>query len=296
MKVEIKKLDKLKRVIKVDIEGETFLKEKENIYKELSKNLKVPGFRPGSAPLEILEKYHSKTLKEEFLKRALPLYYQQALEANKLMPAGLPRIYDVDLDKKSLSFSAELDVRPELELEASDYKGITIKDKKIEVGEQEIEKVLTNLKEGVKKVVSKDLTDEVLARWAGYPSVARLREAIKAEIFVEKLRQRRLGIDNQISQHLPKRLKVDVPKSEVEQHHKDLVNQEIYNLRINGVPEKDIDKYKKDIEEKIKPLAEEQVRLSYIINAIAKKEGIEAEKNLGEVVLGFILSCAQYQE
>lgn len=295
VEVEIKKVDKLKRIIKVSLNGEDFIKERNDAYIEIGKNLKVSGFRQGSAPLEILERNHGKVLKEEFLRRALPLYYEKTLKDNNLFPAGLPRIYDVEFDKKSLKFSAEFDVKPELEIEDSDYKGIKIKDKKLEIKEEEVEKVLTNLKEGIKKAINKDLADEELAKWAGYPNIGEFRQAIKAEINTEKLRERRRNIDSQVSQQLLKTIKVDLPKEEVQRYHKELMEREIYNLRSRNISEEDIEKYKKDLEEKLMPFAEDEVRLFYILEAIARKEGIKVENNLGEVVLGLILSFAQYE-
>ncbi|MFA5272497.1 MAG: trigger factor [Candidatus Omnitrophota bacterium] len=295
MKVEVTKLDKLKRIIKVEISGDAFVAERKNIYEEIGKSLKVPGFRQGSAPLEIIEKHHLKVLKEEFLHRMLPIYYEKALSENKLTPSGTPRVYDVELSDNSLVFSAEFDVKPEIELKDTDYKGIKVKEKKVEVGLDEIEKVLTNLKDGIKKIMNKDFADDELCKWAGYPNIVSFKDAIKAEILSEKFHERRRNLDSQISQHLLKNIKAIIPQNEVERYHKELVNREIHNLRLRSIPDEDIEKYKKDIEEKLKPLAEDEVKLFYILEAIANKENIKAESNLGEVILGFLLSLAQYE-
>ena len=295
MKVEVKKIDKIKRIIHVELSGEDFINEKKEAYKEIGKNIKMSGFRPGTAPLELLEKHHLKTLKEEFLRKMLPAYYEKAVSEVKLSPAGLPRIYDVELSETTLVFAAEFDIKPEIELKDSDYRDMKIKEKKIEVKEEEIEKVITNLKEGIKKTLNKDLTDDELCRWAGYADMAGFKDAIKIEISVEKLRERRKRIDSQISQHLLKNIDVALPQNEVEHYHKELVNREIHNLRLRNVPNEDIEKYKKDIEEKLKPLAEDEIKLYYILEAIAKKEGLTIENNLGEVVLGFLLSIAKYE-
>ena len=67
-------------------------------------------------------------------------------------------------------------------------------------------------------------------------------------------------------------------------------------MRSRGVSQEDIDKYKKELEDKVKPLAEEEIKLFYVLEAIGKNENIKLDNNLGEVVLGFILSQAQYQE
>ncbi|MCK4912696.1 MAG: hypothetical protein KAS05_03135 [Candidatus Omnitrophica bacterium] len=294
MKVELKKIDKLKRTIKVEVEGEEFLKEKNEVYSKRSKDLKVPGFRPGSAPLDVLERHHSKFLKEELLKESLPTFYRKALEDQKILPAGMPHVYDIKLTANVLSFSADFEARPEIEAKESNYKGIKIKIKNCEVKEIEVEKVLTNLKEGIKKVINKDLEDGDLAKWASYPDIKSLREAIKAQLFIEKSRERRQKVDNQVRAHLLKVFKVELPKDEVTRHHQELVDREIYNLQRRGVPQEDIDKYKKDLGERLQSVAEEDLRIYYILEAIAKNEGIKIDNNIGDVVLGFVLNQAQF--
>jgi len=294
MKVEVKKLDKLKRTIKVEVQGEEFLKEKNEVYSKKSKQLKVPGFRPGSAPLDILERHHSKFLKEELLKESLPTFYRKALEDQKILPAGMPHVYDIKLTSNVLSFSADFETKPEVVAKESSYKGIKVKSKNCEVKEIEVEKVLTNLKEGIKKVINKDLEDGELAKWASYPDIKSLKEAIKAQLFIEKSRERRGKVDNQVRAHLLKAFKVDLPKDEVTRHHQELVDREIYNLQRRGVPQEDIDKYKKDLGERLQSVAEEDLKIYYILEAIAKNEGIKVDNNIGDVVLGFVLSHAVY--
>jgi len=296
MKVEIKKIDKLKRNIKIEIKGDEFLSQKKETYEESSKKLKVPGFRPGSAPLDILEKHHGKILKEELLRKSVPFFYQKALEENKLSPAGLPKIYDVDLSADYLVFSAEFEARPEIDIKEDIYKGIKIKDSAADVKKEEIEKVITNIKEGIKKVLGKDYSDDDIAKWASYPDVDSFRQAIQVQLSLEKIKQRRQAIDTQIRQHLLKSFKSELPKAEIERHHKELVDREIHNLRMRGVSSEDLDKYKKDIEEKTKNLAFDEVKLFYVLEAIAKNEGIKVDNNFADVVLGFILSKAQYNK
>lgn len=296
MEVEVRKLDKLKRKMKVEVKGEEFLKEKKEIYQQAAKSLKVPGFRPGSAPLDLLEKHHGKLLNDEFLRKSIPLFYHRALEESKVLAASLPRIYDLDLKANSLTFYAEFEAKPEIEVNESIYKGIKIKDKRIEVKEIDIEKILTNLKEGIKKVIHKDFNDDEIAKWASYPDVSSLREAIRGQLFVEKIHERRQKIDSQIREQLTKSLKIDLPKEEVDRHHKELVNREIAALEHRGISKEHLDKYRKELESKLKPIAENEMKLFYVLEAIAKKEGIEINNTMAEVVFGFILNQAQYQK
>ena len=117
----------------------------------------------------------------------------------------------------------------------------------------------------IAKFVEGDLADDQLAKWAGHPTLDSFREAIKAEIYVQKLRDRKRDIDSQISSHLLKNVKMDLPKREVERQHKELMDRVIYNLRSRGIPEDDIDKYKKEVQDKLKPIAEDEVKLFHIL-------------------------------
>lgn len=295
MQTELKKIDKLKRKIRIEIGADVLSKDKENIYKEVAKKLKVPGFRPGTAPVSVLEKHHGDLLKEELLKRIIPVYYGKALDENKLQPAGYPQISEVELTNEKLSFWAEFEIKPETEVKDDDYKNLKIKDEKIKVEAIEIEKIITQLKESVKKFVKTDYSDDMLAKWSGYPNVDILKEAMKTEIFIGKLRQRRVNIENFLAEELLRRIKVDVPDILAKEQHDKLFEQELHNLKTRGLKEEDINKYSDEMKEKLKPLAEKQVKLFYILEAIAKKESLEVDQgNIFEVVLGFILSCAEY--
>ncbi|MFH1768732.1 MAG: trigger factor [Candidatus Omnitrophota bacterium] len=295
MKVEIKKLDQLKRVLKIEVEGEVLNRDKEDIYREIGKLFKVPGFRPGGAPLDLVEKHHRSAFQQEFLKKALPSYYSKALADNSLEPVSTPRIYDVDFNDKGLIFSAEFEIKPQFEVEGKDYKNLKIKHKALAVEEIEVEKMITQLKDNVNKIVKRDCLDEELAKWAGYPSLEDLKNAIRAEILIGKLRARKSDMESFVLDELSRRIKIEAPRSLVKEQHDKLIQQETYNLRLRGVEEKDIKKYEDDISEKIKPLAERQVKLYYILEAIAQKESLAVNsQNIYETVIAYIFSCADY--
>jgi FKBP-type peptidyl-prolyl cis-trans isomerase (trigger factor) len=295
MKVEAKKIDALKRTMRIEVIGDEYLTEKNSVFKEKAKGLKVPGFRSGTAPMDVLEKHHGALLRDAFLNKAIPEFYQNALKQENIFAVSIPKISDIEMTLEKLAFSAEFEVKPELEITDSHYKGMKIKVKEAKVIEIDIEKVITNIKEGIKKTIKKDFSDDEISRWASYPKIQDFREAIKAQLVLEKTKERRQDIDDQIKQKLLKSIKVDIPKSQLEQHQKELVNREIYNLQYRGVQAEDIEKYKEEVEKKMKTVAEEEVKLFYIFDAIAQKEGIESNNKMIDVVLGLVLSAAEYK-
>lgn len=297
MKVEVKKLDKLKRVLTVNVTGDRFNKDKDEFYAARAKSLQVPGFRRGAAPVDVVVKHHGKRLKEEFVEEHISRYYSRALGETKLAAAGAPRIYDVEISDNGLLFSAEFEIRPRLEIKDSVYKGIKLKEKVNPPADKEIDKVIDSLRQGLKKSLKDDIDDTHLARWSGYGNIGALREAIRAELLVEKMRARRRNIDASVAKHLLSSVKIDMPQAEVLRYKEQLMHRELHNLHTQGISDADLEKYKKDIEDKVAQRARDEVKLFYILAAVAEKENIKTDDsaNLGQVALGFILSQANYE-
>lgn len=148
MKTEIKKLDSTKREISVEASGDMVKNKFDDVFKEIAKNAKVPGFRPGNAPRDILEKHYSSHAHELVLKELIPELYNQAIEKEGLNVLELPNIFDVKLDRNSLSFKATVEISPEILVK--NYKGLEVTYKKIEVNADEIKRSIDSLKEARK--------------------------------------------------------------------------------------------------------------------------------------------------
>ena len=108
MKVNINKIDTLKRELEIEVPQDRVKEKFDVVYEEIKKNVKIPGFRPGTAPRSILEKHHSKLAHEEVIKQLLPETYQDALKNENLDVIALPEITDVKLDSASLRYKARV--------------------------------------------------------------------------------------------------------------------------------------------------------------------------------------------
>ena len=120
-----------KREISVEVSGDIVKNKFEDVFKKIGKEAKVPGFRPGHAPRDILEKHFSSMRNELVLKELIPDVYNQAIEKEALDVIELPNISDVKLDRNTLSFKATVEVRPEIALK--NYKGIKVNYKKLKL-------------------------------------------------------------------------------------------------------------------------------------------------------------------
>jgi trigger factor len=124
-----------------------------SVVKELSKNVKVPGFRAGKAPAKLVEQQlDQNNLQTEFLNQAVNQLYSQAVSEKRLRPIANPEITITKfVPFSTLEFTAESEAVGEIKL--ADYKKIKHSPKKAEVTAEEVTKVIDNLRErGAAKV------------------------------------------------------------------------------------------------------------------------------------------------
>lgn len=155
MKVELEELGPCKRAVLVEIPGEEVSKEWNQAYLRLRQKVKVPGFRPGKAPLAIIESRYMSELKSETLRHLVHEYYHKALDELGIKAVNLPQVNEVEVNKNQpLQFKAVFEVKPAIEI--NDYKGLELKTQKVRVPEADIENVLKHMQERNAQFVSKE--------------------------------------------------------------------------------------------------------------------------------------------
>ena len=113
----------------------------EQVYTEIAKNAKIPGFRPGKAPKDMIKKNYADTAKDEVLKTLVPKGYRQVIEENKIEPLTMPDINDLMFDEKgNLTIKGAVELRPQITLKK--YTGIKVNSKKIEISQKEMDETL----------------------------------------------------------------------------------------------------------------------------------------------------------
>ncbi|MFQ5456519.1 MAG: trigger factor [Nitrospirota bacterium] len=148
MKVDIEEINSVKKILMIEIDDSVVKEERESLYSELNKRVKIQGFRQGRIPLYMLEKRYGKEVEGELVKKLVPQYFVKAIEENNIKPVESPTIEDVELrDDSSLTFKSTVEVKPEIELK--DYReiGSKIKRRNITVSEEDVEKGLRFLQE-----------------------------------------------------------------------------------------------------------------------------------------------------
>jgi len=290
MKTEVRKLEANKKELSIEVSGEAVKNKFADIFKELAKDAKVPGFRPGHVPRDILEKHYGQAVHQQVLKELIPEFYQQAIEKEGLDTVELPEIFEVKLDRSSLLFKAKVEVRPEIKLR--EYKKLKVRYQKVRVNPDDIKRSLDSLKES-RKI---DALNDPFARGLGFFSLRDLEASIERQIFAQKenLEQRR--IENEVTEALTKDLDFRLPHSLVERQLKDLLRQAKLDLALKGMPHDKIEEEEKTFAKELEPQARKQVKVYLVLAEIAKKEGIALDEHMPQRVMEFLLREADWQE
>ena len=116
-------------------------------YKEIAKQINVPGFRRGKVPPPVIDRQVGRgAVLDQAINDALPSVYMQALQENEIEPLGQPEIDISRLeDGELLEFTAELDVKPEVEV--PDYDSLEVSVADIEVSDDDVETQVQALRE-----------------------------------------------------------------------------------------------------------------------------------------------------
>jgi trigger factor len=117
------------------------------VYKELKKQVRVPGFRPGKVPDRVLDQRVGRpAVLEQVIQHAIPEVYSEVVRENSVRVLGQPDIEVTRLDDNdTLAFTAEVDVAPKIELPPLEDLAVTVDD--VEVTDEEIDQQIDVMRE-----------------------------------------------------------------------------------------------------------------------------------------------------
>jgi trigger factor len=116
-------------------------------YKTIGEQIRIPGFRPGKVPTKLIDQRIGRpAVLEEAARDAIPEHYLAAVREHEVKVLGPPSVEITKLDEREeFAFTAEVDVRPEIEL--PDLSGLTASVDPVAISDQEIEDQITALQE-----------------------------------------------------------------------------------------------------------------------------------------------------
>lgn len=144
MNITVEEISSVKKKVNVEIPQEQVTKEIESFYREVGKQAKIKGFRPGKIPKDILERHFKDYVKSEVIQKLIQETYPAALSEKDIHPVSPPVVDPGELESgKPFQYSATVEVKPEIKMEG--YTGLNIEGKKESAKEEEVEERLKGL-------------------------------------------------------------------------------------------------------------------------------------------------------
>jgi trigger factor len=136
--------------VEVEVPTEALERELNTAASQLGREMRVPGFRSGKVPPEVvLRQVGREAVLDEAVRRGLPGWYEEALADAGIQTVGDPQVDLSDLPEKGapLAFTIEVGVVPPAQL--GDYKGVEVGRREPKVDEQEVQAELERLRESL---------------------------------------------------------------------------------------------------------------------------------------------------
>ena len=145
MKSTVEKLSPTRVKLSIDVEFSELKPHIEGAYKTLSEKINIPGFRKGKVPAAMIDQRVGRgAVLDEAINAALPTFYSQAAKENDVLVIGRPNVDITELkDNEKLSFTVEVDIRPEIAL--PDFTQIKIEVDDVLVTDSDLDKQIESL-------------------------------------------------------------------------------------------------------------------------------------------------------
>jgi len=161
LKSDVEKLSPTRVKLSIDVPFNELKPHIDGAYKSLSEKISIPGFRKGKVPAAMIDQRVGRgAVLDEAINAALPTFYSQAAKDNDVLVIGRPNVEITELkDNEKLTFTVEVDIRPEIKL--PNFSQIKIEVDDVQVSDADIEEQLQDLRTRfgtlttVEKVVAK---------------------------------------------------------------------------------------------------------------------------------------------
>jgi trigger factor len=163
-----------RREIELEIPADKVQKAADKITRDIIKVARIPGFRPGKAPMTLVRRRFADDIQGEVVQSLVPEALEKALGEKNLIPVTRPEVDKVEFkDGEPLKFRAVFEVLPEFEL--GDYKNLAVQVDEIAAGDAEVDKAVEEMRQRAATFVpvegraAKD-GDSVLIKLKGLPT------------------------------------------------------------------------------------------------------------------------------
>ena len=156
MSVKWEKQEANKGTLTITVPAKEFEAELDRVFKEVRKDIEVPGFRKGKVPRVIFnQRFGEGSLYNDAINNLIPTAYEKAIDEAGIFPVAQPEIDFEQIEKgKDFVFTAEVVVKPEVEL--GDYKGLEVERMSTEVTEEDVDARIKEQQEKLVEMVVKE--------------------------------------------------------------------------------------------------------------------------------------------
>lgn len=147
MKSAVESLSPTRAKLTVEVPFEELKPSLDKAYKTIAQQINIPGFRRGKVPPAVIDRQVGRgAVLDQAINEALPKAYSEALNENGLEPLTQPEIEVTRLeDRELVEFTAEMDVKPEIEL--PDYEGLEAEVEDFAVTDEDVDTQVEALRE-----------------------------------------------------------------------------------------------------------------------------------------------------
>lgn len=175
-----------KRSLEIEIPLDEVEQARERVTSSIKQRVRLPGFRPGKAPVSMIQSRFEGEIRHEVLELLLPQAFRDRVQKEEIKVVGTPDISDLKFEPgQPIRFKADFEIAPEVAIE--NYRGVPVKYEEPTVPEEEVEKRLEALRENKADYPNLDprpieSSDYVLVHLR---SLAGLAEAIDQDIQIQ---------------------------------------------------------------------------------------------------------------
>ena len=144
-----------KRSLEIEIPLEQVEQARERVTNSIKQRARIPGFRPGKAPVNLIQSRFESEIRSEVLEVLVPQAFRDKVQEQGFNVVGTPDVSDLKFEPgQPIRFKADFEVAPEIEL--GNYRGIPVKYEEPTVTEEEIDKRLEAMRESKADYVNLD--------------------------------------------------------------------------------------------------------------------------------------------
>ena len=153
IQVELEDVTTVKKRLKVEVPASITLQEMNQVAKQYKKHARLPGFRPGKAPVELIKRHFRKSIRSDVLQKLIPDSYQKAIQEKGVEPIGEPSLENLSFEEgESLVYEANFEVQPKIEL--PEYRGLKVIVESKPVTPDDVDQELETLRETHSRLIA----------------------------------------------------------------------------------------------------------------------------------------------